>query len=107
MSVLVFLQAFGAAVMIVLSQTIFINGLVELLPKYAPAIHPSTVINAGSTSLALVVPADSLGGVLLAYSKSLDRVFYFSAGMAAPPLLFGTFLGWQKVVGVAGAFGGM
>lgn len=103
MSVLVFLQNFSAAVMVVLSQTIFINGLVELVPHYAPGVHPSTIINAGSTGLDMVVPANLLGGVLLAYSKSVDRVFYFCAGIAAPPLLFGSFLGWQKVQSLANA----
>jgi hypothetical protein len=97
MSVLVFLQNFSAAVMVILSQTIFISGLVELIPQYAPGVHPSAIINAGSTSIDKAVPPNLVDGVLLAYSKSLDHVFYFGAGIAAPPLLFGWFLGWQNI----------
>ncbi|KAH8196242.1 hypothetical protein TruAng_009599 [Truncatella angustata] len=92
MSILVFLQNFSAAVMTVLAQTIFTNSLVELLPRYAPSVDPALVISAGTTDLRRLVPSDSISEVLNAYSGSLDRVFFFCAGLATPPLLFGWFL---------------
>ncbi|KAJ9148365.1 MFS general substrate transporter [Pleurostoma richardsiae] len=97
MSILVFLQNFSAAVMIVLSQTIFTNSLVELIPHYAPGVDASLVIAAGSTRIRDVVPAASLGGVLLAYAKSLDRVWYFCAGIATPSFFFAFFMGWDDI----------
>ena len=103
MSVLVFLQNFSAAVMIVLSQTIFVNGLVDLIPQYAPGVSSSAVISAGPTSVSKVVSSNLLPGVLLAYCKSLDRVFYFCAGIATPPVFFGWFLGWKSIKGTSKA----
>ena len=97
MTVLVFTSNFAAAVMIVISQTIFTNSLVDLVPKYAPSVDPVTVISAGSTAVRSVVPADMIHGVLRAYATSLDRIFYFSTGVAAPAIVFGWFLGWRDI----------
>jgi hypothetical protein len=44
-----------------------------------------------------VVPAASLEGVLLAYAKSLDRVWYFCAGIATPSFFFAFFMGWDDI----------
>ena len=92
MSVLVLLQNLSAAVMVVISQTIFTNSLAALVPIYAPDVDVDLVVRAGSTDIRRLVPDASLPGVLEAYSWSLDRVFYFCAGVAAPPLVFGWFL---------------
>lgn len=97
MSVLVFTQNFSAAVMIVLSQTVFTNSLVELIPRYAPGVDPSVVIAAGSTKIGSVVPADKLAGVLMSYAKSLNQVFYFCAGIAVPAFVFGCLIGWRSI----------
>jgi hypothetical protein len=96
MSILVFLQNFSAAVMIVVSQTIFTNSLTKLIPQYAPGVTASLVIAAGSTNIRKVVPVDSIAGVLLAYAKSLDRVWYFCAGIALPSFIFAWFMGWRN-----------
>lgn len=90
------MQNFSAAVMIVISQTIFTNSLVKLIPQYAPGVSSSLVIAAGSTNIRKVVPADSLAGVLLAYAKSLDRVWYFTASIAVPSFIFAWFMGWHN-----------
>lgn len=97
MTVLVFTQNFSAAVMVVISQTIFTNSLIDLVPKYAPSVDPATVITAGSTAVRSVVPPDMIHGVLRAYATSLDRIFYFSTGIAAPPIVIGWFLGWRDI----------
>jgi hypothetical protein len=96
MSILVFLQNFSAAVMIVVSQTIFTNSLNKLIPQYAPGVSASLVIAAGSTNIRKVVPADLLDSVLLAYAESLDRVWYFCAGIVVPPFIFAWFMGWRN-----------
>ncbi|KAH8886588.1 putative MFS multidrug transporter [Thozetella sp. PMI_491] len=97
MSMLAFLSNLSAAVMIVLSQTIFTNGLTELIPHYAPGVSSDVVIAAGSTNVRNIIPPDALPGVLLAYAKSLARVWYFCAGIAVPSFIFSWCLGWDNI----------
>ncbi|KAI1770195.1 MFS general substrate transporter [Hypoxylon cercidicola] len=95
-STLVFLQMFSAAVMIIISQTILTNSLVDLVPQDAPGVDPQLVINAGTTATDLrqAVGLDRLPGVLWAYSRSLQRVWYFAAGISALAFVVGWWLGW-------------
>ncbi|KAI1443176.1 MFS general substrate transporter [Annulohypoxylon stygium] len=88
MSTLVFIQNFGAAVIVALGQTILSNSLVTLLPEYAPGVDPALVINAGP---------ERLPGALLSYSKALQRVWYFAAGIAVPPFLAGWCFTWENI----------
>ncbi|KAI1768455.1 MFS general substrate transporter [Hypoxylon sp. FL1150] len=97
-SVLVFLQMFSAATMIIISQTILTNSLVDLVPLNAPGVDPQLIINAGTTATDLrqAVGLDRLPGVLWAYSKSLLRVWYFAAGIAALAFIVGWWLGLEN-----------
>ncbi|KAI1377958.1 MFS general substrate transporter [Hypoxylon crocopeplum] len=99
MSTLVFLQNFSAAVMVVFAQTILTNSLVSLVPQNAPGVDPQLVISVGTTSGALerVVGAAQLPGVLWAYSKSLQRIWYFAGCLGIPPFLVGWCLGWVNI----------
>ncbi|KAI0886808.1 major facilitator superfamily domain-containing protein [Annulohypoxylon maeteangense] len=99
MSTLVFLQNFGAAVMVALGQTILTNSLVTLIPQYAPGVDPSLVLNAGTTSEAIyeAIGPDKLESVLLAYSMALQRVWYFTAGIAVPPFFVGWCFTWENI----------
>ncbi|KAI1210244.1 MFS general substrate transporter [Annulohypoxylon truncatum] len=99
MSTLVFLQNFGAAVMVALGQTILTNSLVTLIPQYAPGVDPSLIINAGTTSSAIyqAVGAEKLPSVLLSYSKALQRVWYFTVGIAIPPFFIGWCFTWENI----------
>lgn len=91
-SCFVFCQNFGGAIMIVLAQTILTNSLHETIPIFAPTVSPELVITAGSTAIRQLVPTDALGGVLLAYSTSIDRIFYLCAGIAVAALFFSCFM---------------
>lgn len=97
-SILVFLQMFSAAAMIVVSQTILTNSLVDLVPQNAAGVDPQLVIKAGTTAtdLRLAVGLDRLPGVLWAYSKSLQRVWYFAAGISALAFIIGWWLGLEN-----------
>ena len=97
MSVFVFCQNFGGAVMVVCSQTIFTNSLRQTIPVYAPSLDAETVIAAGATAMRKIVPGNELGGLLLAYSTSLDRIFYLCASIAVVSLGFSCFMGWTDI----------
>ncbi|KAI9879279.1 MAG: hypothetical protein M1830_009009 [Pleopsidium flavum] len=97
MSSFVFCQYFGGAIMVVLAQTIFTNSLRETVPKYAPSVNAETVIAAGSTRMRQIVPSSEITGVLLAYSTSIDRIFYLCASIAVVSFFFSCFMGWQDI----------
>ncbi|KAI2602595.1 MFS general substrate transporter [Hypoxylon sp. NC1633] len=99
MSILVFLQNFGSAVMIELAQTILTNSLVDLVPKNAPGVDPQLVISVGTTATAIeqLVGPDQLQGVLWAYSQSLQRIWYFVAAIGTPAFFVAWCLGWVNI----------
>lgn len=74
MSILVFCQNFGGAVMVALSQTIFTNSLRDS-----------------------VIAGDGLDGSPKAYSIALDRIFYLCAGVAVTSWFFSWGMGWTDV----------
>lgn len=83
--------------MVVFSQTIFINSLRQTLPKYAPSVNPAAIIQAGATRFRQIVADNELGGVLLAYSKSLGRIYYLTAAVAVVSLFLSSFMGWADL----------
>jgi hypothetical protein len=98
MSLLSFSQAFGGAVFLALGDTIFTNSLSTTIPIYAPGVNPQAVIAAGATDIRGVVSNPSLlAGVLVAYSKSVDRVMYLAVGCACATFLCAWGMGWQDI----------
>lgn len=83
--------------MVSLSQTTFTNSLRETIPIYVHSVDVETVIAAGSTRMREVVSKEELGGLLKAYSKALDRVFYLCTAIAAVSWAFSWFMGWKDV----------
>ncbi|TKA69191.1 hypothetical protein B0A55_07076 [Friedmanniomyces simplex] len=79
------------------SATIFTNSLRTLIPEYAPTADLEAIVVAGATGFRKVVAPDELAGVLLAYAKSVDRVFYLCAALAALCLPFSFGLGWTNI----------
>ena len=92
-----FSQLFAGALSLSFSDTILTNSLSELIPKYAPSVDPEIVINAGATAFRSYVSGAELPGVLVAYAKSVDRVFYLTTGMACGCFFFSCFMGWRDI----------
>lgn len=83
--------------MVVFSQTILTNSLKTELPRYAPAVNAQAVIAAGATNFRKVVRPELLEGVLVAYAKSLGRIYYLAAPMAVVALVLSYFMGWKDL----------
>lgn len=92
-----FSQVFGGAVMVVLSQTVFINSLRTTIPQYAPSVNATMVIAAGGTRFRQILPKEAVAGVLVAYGKSLGRIYYLTAPMAVVSLFFSSFMEWKDL----------
>lgn len=97
MSILMFLQTLSGAVFLTLGNLVFSSGLKELLPIDAPNVNPQTIIDAGATGIHDLVSSQNLPGVLKAYSKSIDHVFYMSVGLGVVGLIFSFGMGWKDI----------
>ena len=97
MSILVFCQTFGGAVFLTFAETVLTNSLQTQIPVYAPGVDPKTIIAAGATAVRSVASADQLPGILEAYAKSLDRVFYLTVGGAFGIFIFAWGMKWTDV----------
>lgn len=97
MALVIFNQSFAAALSPNFSSTIFINSLKALIPRYAPSVDTQTVIDAGATGLRTDVAGREWAGVLVAYAKSVDRVFYLTAEVAVGYFVFAWGMGWRDL----------
>ncbi|RDW65075.1 putative HC-toxin efflux carrier TOXA [Coleophoma cylindrospora] len=97
MAILMFSQAFAGALLLSICDTIFTNSLKTFIPRYAPAVNPQTIINAGATGFWALVSGEQRAGVLVAYSKSVDRVMYLMAGSAVGAFAAGWFMGFVDI----------
>ncbi len=82
MALLMFSQAISGALFLSFSDTIITNSLQTLVSKYAASVDPLAIIDAGATGFRTIVQGSDLTGVLMAYSDSVDRVFYLTAAAA-------------------------
>ncbi|KAK4225742.1 major facilitator superfamily-domain-containing protein [Podospora fimiseda] len=97
MSVLVFFQTLGVAVLLAVSTSIFQTSLQSQISLEAPNADAAAIIHAGATHFRNVVASEDLQGVLVAYCTSLSRPFYLAA--ACGVLGFGTsfLMGWTDL----------
>lgn len=97
MALVIFSQSFGAAVFLSLAETIFSNSFRTLISEFAPSVDGQSIIDAGATGFRKIIFGADLTGVLLAYAKSIDRVFYMAAGMGAGCFVFAMGMGWKNL----------
>jgi hypothetical protein len=97
MALVMFSQAFAGALFLSFSETIFTNSLRTLIPKYAPSVNPQAVINAGATGFRANINGTDLANVLVAYAKSVDRVFYLTTGAAVCCFTYAWAMGWKDI----------
>jgi hypothetical protein len=98
MSLLTFTQTLGGAVMLTCGETIFTNSLRDTIPIYAKGVNPEAIVVAGATGVrAIITDPTQLAGVLIAYSKSIDRVFYLAIGCSCACFLCALGMGWKDI----------
>lgn len=97
MALTIFSQSFGAAVFLSLAQTIFSSSFRTLISEYAPSVDAQSIINTGASGFRDIVFGKDLADVLIAYAKSVDRIFYMAAGMGAGCFIFAMAMGWKSL----------
>ncbi|KAK8042411.1 MFS general substrate transporter, partial [Apiospora phragmitis] len=100
MAFIMFSQAFCGAVWLAFCDLIFTNGLRTLIPVYAPSVDPQTVIDGGARSLSAGADGGTAAealGILTAYTETVDRVFYFAAGLSVASFVLAWFQGFRDI----------
>ncbi|PYH98429.1 MFS general substrate transporter [Aspergillus ellipticus CBS 707.79] len=90
-------QTFGGAIFLALGEVVFARALRGEIPRYAPDVNSDTVIAAGATGFREVVARKDLLGVLEAYAKSIDQVFYVGVGLCLVQFIAAWGVGWRDV----------
>jgi ABC-type Mn2+/Zn2+ transport system permease subunit len=97
MSLVMFSQNMGAALFLSFAQTILSTTLTQELPVLAPGVNAQAVIAAGASKFRDAVSKALLPGVLLAYDRAIDRVFYLATGSAVAAFVVCLGMGWKSV----------
>ena len=92
MALTMFGQTFGGTLFLSFPDTVFTNRLESLIRRYAYSVDPDA---AGATGFSKIISGKDLVSVLVAYAKSVDRVFYLIAGAGLDCFIFGWGIGWK------------
>ncbi|KAK0662960.1 putative MFS toxin efflux pump [Cercophora samala] len=96
-----FFQAFGGAVFIAVSQTVFQNGLITNMLRDAPGIDPAVILNSGASQIRQVLERigrlDAVEEVLAAYVLGLRNTYYISVAAAGCAFLVTFVLDWKPI----------
>ncbi|KAL4994073.1 hypothetical protein BDV10DRAFT_189346 [Aspergillus recurvatus] len=74
-------QALSGALFLAFADAIFSVGLKSFVPEDSPNIDPEVIIVVGTAGPRDVVHSQDLPGVLKAYAKSVDHVYYMAAAL--------------------------
>ncbi|KAI1844483.1 hypothetical protein JX265_010022 [Neoarthrinium moseri] len=95
----IFCQNILGAILLVVASVIFTQSLATELSKHAPSVTPEAASAAGGSASAVraLVPPGSpeLDGLLLAYSNSVDRVFYLLVALSVVSFVAAWGMGWK------------
>ncbi|TWU77392.1 hypothetical protein ED733_006174 [Metarhizium rileyi] len=97
MGILMFCSQISGSLLVTFGNTIFYNSLRTLIPKYAPSVDPIIVVSAGATQFREIVPQAALDNVLIAYAKSVDRVYYLGVGCGVATFVSAWGMGWVDI----------
>lgn len=90
-------QSLMSSIFLSSAAVIFNGSLKNLLTQYSPSIDAQIVISAGATAFRGAIPTAQVANVVMAYSKSLDCVFYLVSGAAVMVFVFSWGTGWENI----------
>lgn len=96
-SLVMFSGMLCGALFLSFGTTIFTQSLRHLIPDHDNGTNPEAIIQAGATGFRNILNPGEIGGILIAYAKSIDRVFYLITALTAVSFFFAFGLGWKDV----------
>ncbi|KAI6354934.1 hypothetical protein MCOR25_008420 [Pyricularia grisea] len=98
MSTIVFAQTLGAAILLVIGSSVFLNSLRHEIPVAAPDVDLPKILKAGATGFRQLFEKNSLlPGIIISYTMSLRRVFYVVTAIACLAFLSCWGMGWKNI----------
>ncbi|KAL4978989.1 major facilitator superfamily domain-containing protein [Aspergillus desertorum] len=96
-----FFQTLGGALFIAVAQSLFQNGLIEGIVKYAPSVDPAAIVKAGATEMRHVLgelgQLDQLENVILAFLDGLRDTHRLSLALFLASFVVACFFEWRSV----------
>ncbi|KAJ5691702.1 major facilitator superfamily domain-containing protein [Penicillium malachiteum] len=84
-AIVMFFQTLGGALFLAVGQSVFQNGLIDGIHKYAPDVNPTVIVGAGATemrhTLTTLGQVDQLDGVIRAYMAGLQDAYRVSLAL--------------------------
>lgn len=96
-SLIMFSGMLFGALLLSFSATIFTQSLRKLIPRQDPGADAQAIVAAGATGFRNILDPSELGGILIAYAKSIDRVFYLIAALSAVSFFLAFGLGFKDI----------
>ena len=94
-------QTLGGALFIAVAQSVFQNGLISGIQKYAPTVNPEAIVGGGATATRRVLTdlgqIDQLHNVIKAYMSGLRNAYRVSLALAVVAFVASLFLEWKSV----------
>ncbi|KAL9063117.1 MAG: hypothetical protein Q9157_008409 [Trypethelium eluteriae] len=98
-AITIFFNTLGGAISVSAVENIFLNKLVQEVPKYVPGLDPTLIINSGATHIRDIVTPAQLPGVLYAYNKAITTAFILGVVTGGLCFFFSLFVEWRSVKG--------
>ncbi|KAJ5113149.1 hypothetical protein N7456_001683 [Penicillium angulare] len=95
-AVMFLFQSLGGAIWVAVSQNLYTNYLTSELPAIS-GIDSGSILSAGATGLASLVPADKLHAVLVVYNAALHRAFILPVALSCAMILPALGMEWRNV----------
>ncbi|KAL3472536.1 major facilitator superfamily domain-containing protein [Aspergillus californicus] len=96
-----FFQTLGGAIFIAVAQSLFQNGLIDGIGKYAPSVEPAKIVEAGATEMRHVLEdlgqLDQLRNVILAFLDGLKDAYRLSVALFCGAFVIACFFEWKSV----------
>jgi len=94
-----FFQQAGGTFFLGIAQPVLLNHLLPAMQQINPQITKAEIITAGATGLKNLVSGQQLTATLIAYAKSLNKVFIISLVMGLFAFCFAFGVEWKSVKG--------
>lgn len=98
-AVMIFLQLFGAAVFVSVSESVLINKLISYISQNVPGVDAAAAASAGATNIRNVIPLEYLPGVIQTYNDGLTQVFIIVLVMGCLTSIGSVAIEWKSVKG--------
>ncbi|KAL8890820.1 MAG: hypothetical protein Q9215_002046 [Flavoplaca cf. flavocitrina] len=102
---ILFFQLSSGAFAVSAAQSIFNNVLIQKLPSLAPEVSSAQILQAGTTEIEELFPADQVLGILLSYMAGLKAAWAMGIAVAGVTVMVSFLPQWKSIKG-KGAGGG-